>query len=100
MFADSGKKHFRWKRADVLAPCQTAFSTFSDQLLESANVRKIQVMREKFFLKNRLDALPKQSWARFMRKMRQDIGSYPWKESFLRYDLFHHMLLRPRLHLF
>jgi len=30
---------------------QTAFSTFSDQLLESANLRKIQVMREKFFSK-------------------------------------------------
>jgi hypothetical protein len=54
---------------------QTAFSTFSDQLLESANLRKIQVNAREIFLKNRLDALPKQSWARFMRKMRQDIGS-------------------------
>jgi hypothetical protein len=43
-FADSGKKHFRWKRAAVLAPCQTAFSTFSDQLLKSANLRKIHIL--------------------------------------------------------
>jgi len=30
---------------------QTAFSTFSDQLLESANLRKIQIMKEKIFSK-------------------------------------------------
>jgi hypothetical protein len=58
---------------------QTAFSTFSDQLLESANLRKIQVMREKFFSKIASTRFPRQSWARFMRKMRQDIGSYTWK---------------------
>ena len=42
--------------------------------LLSANLRKIQIMREKFSSKIASTGLSSQPWARFMIKMRQDFG--------------------------
>src|SRR6266516_6151593 len=48
---------------------QTAFSTFSDQLLESANLRKIHFTREANLLKAPLKPI----WASFMIQTRQEL---------------------------
>jgi hypothetical protein len=52
---------------------QTAFSIFSDQLLASANLRKIQ-----FFIReaNLLKALSRPIWPSYLGKMRHELGSY------------------------
>jgi hypothetical protein len=48
---------------------QTAFSTFSDPLLESARLRKSHFMREA----NLLKALLKPTWTSFMIQTRQEL---------------------------